>query len=233
LITYFAAQTGVRMKIYCISGLGGDHRVFRYVRAPEGYEIVAIDWIRPERKEALADYAIRLGGHIDNHHPFILVGLSLGGIMAVEIAKRLSPVCTIIISSIPLSVQLPWYYKAAHKVNLDRVVPGSFFKLAAMAKRLFSRESGENKRLVLQMIRAGDSRFIKWAMHAVMKWENKIVPAPLWHIHGSRDEIFPIYCTHPTHIIRKGGHLLVMSHPEEISRILKEVIFISVAGNRG
>lgn len=213
------------MNIYCISGLGGDHRLFKHIQAPEGYEIVPVKWIAPKPKESLVDYAMRLGACIDRSQPFILVGLSLGGIMAVELAKRLSPVCTIIISSIPVSTELPGYYKTASKLKLVRIVPSFVFKAAAILKRLYSGESREDKRLVLRMIREGDNRFIKWAMRAVTEWKNEIVPSPLWHIHGTKDEVFPIFRTHPTHIIRKGRHLLLMSHSPEINRILKEIIF--------
>jgi pimeloyl-ACP methyl ester carboxylesterase len=219
------------MNIYCISGLGGDHRLFKHIHAPEGHEIVPVDWIVPGRKEPLADYAMRLGAPIDRSQPFILVGLSLGGIMAVEIAKRLSPVCTILISSIPLSAELPWYYKAASKLKLVRIVPSFVLKAASIGKRLYSGESLEDKRLVIQMIREGNPQFLKWAMQAVLEWENDVTPTPLWHIHGNSDEVFPIYRTHPTHVIPKGRHLLLMSHSSEINSILSEVILKSVAGN--
>jgi pimeloyl-ACP methyl ester carboxylesterase len=218
----------LNMKIYCISGIGGDRRLFKHIRLPEGYEVVPVDWIKPGPKEMLTDYAMRLSVQINAGEPFILLGLSLGGMIAVEIAKRMPPVGTIMISSVPLSVQLPWYFKTARKWSLYNLVPASTFKFAAMLKRIYSRESREDKRLILQMIRQGDNRFIKWAMQAALEWENEIAPTPLWHIHGDRDEVFPIQLTHPTHIIPRAGHFLLMSHSKEINDILEEIILLQL-----
>lgn len=212
------------MKIYCISGIGADHRMFRHILAPEGHELVEIGYITPIEGESLRDYSIRLSAGIDTSEPFALLGLSLGGIICVEIARRLSPVGTIIIGSIPISAQMPGYFKLAGRLHLAQFISPSLLKSAAILKRLFSNESPEDKRVIRKMIRDGNSIFIKWALQAVLEWDNEQPPAPLWHIHGTRDEVFPIGYTKPTHIIRKGGHTLVMSHPAEINRILREAI---------
>ena len=82
------------MTAYFISGIGADYRMFTHIRLPEGYQAVYIHWIPPKKKEPLGAYASRLIAQIDTAEPFVLIGLSLGGIMAVEIAKRYPPVCT-------------------------------------------------------------------------------------------------------------------------------------------
>jgi pimeloyl-ACP methyl ester carboxylesterase len=217
------------MNVYFISGIGGDRRLFNYIQLPEDFHVGYVDWILPEKKENLPDYANRLTEQIDTGQPFILVGASLGGIMAVEIAKRLTPVATILISSIPVSAQLPAYYTAARHLRLARLLPTSFIKGASNFKRLFTREKGADKKLMRQMIRDGDPRFIKWGLNAVLEWRNEEIPQPLWHIHGARDEVFPIRLTHPSHKIPRAGHLLVMSHAEEVNRILREIL-LSLTG---
>ena len=98
------------------------------------------------------DYAVRLSGAIDKSNPFVLVGLSLGGIMAVEIAKGFRPALTIIICFAPLSSQLPFYYRLAGKVNLLWVIPPTFFKVIATLKRLVTRETVEDTKDLLKMI---------------------------------------------------------------------------------
>ncbi|MHA4807538.1 alpha/beta fold hydrolase [Flavitalea flava] len=212
------------MKAYFISGIGADHRFFKYIRLPEGVEMIPINWKYPSPGESLADYAMRLSEQIDTGGPFVLVGLSLGGIMSVEIAKRIPPVCTILISSVPVSAQLPLHFRIAQRLNLLQMIPPTLLKHAAIIKRFISSESQEDKQMIRQMIRDGDNSFIKWAMQAVLEWKNDKIPHPIWHIHGTRDEVFPISLTHPTHIIPKGGHSLVISHPKEINRFLKEIL---------
>jgi hypothetical protein len=78
------------MKAYFISGMAADARVFRHIRLPEGYEPVYLDWIDPVPHESLRSYALRLAERIDKNHPFILLGLSFGGMLGTEIAKKSS-----------------------------------------------------------------------------------------------------------------------------------------------
>ena len=74
------------------------------------------------------------------------------------------------------------------------------------------------------MIRNADSNFVRWAIDALLKWRNEIAPIPLWHIHGSHDGVFPISLIMPTHVIRKGGHNLLMTNKNEINIILSEIL---------
>jgi pimeloyl-ACP methyl ester carboxylesterase len=144
--------------------------------------------------------------------------------MAVEIAKLSSPVATILIGSIPIAAHLPRYFITLGKsFGLLRVLPGSFFKGAARLKRRFTREASMDKMLVLQMIDEADSEFLIWAMKAVLEWRNKELPQPLYHIHGSRDIVFPLMLTRPSHIIPRGGHLVVMTHAEKVNMILRDI----------
>ena len=213
------------MNVYFISGMGADRRLFKNILLPEGFQMNFVEWIRPEDDEPIPAYASRLAAQIDTSHPFMLAGVSLGGIMSVEIAKLFPPVATIIIGSIPVAQDLPRYYHTlGRSLGLLKVLPGSFFKRAASAKRWFTRETKADKRLIWQMIRESDARFLEWAMKAVLKWENKEMPQPLWHIHGTRDIVFPIRLTHPTHRIRRGDHLVIMTRAEEVNAILREVL---------
>ena len=212
------------MKVYFIPGIGADYRLFTHIRLPEGYTPSHIHWIDPFDKEKLSDYAFRLSEQIDRSEPFILVGLSLGGMMAVEIAKRIPPVCTIIISSIPVTTHLPRYFRFAGKLGMGKLIPASFLKAATAAKHALTMYPAANRRLMFDIIRAGDDRFIRWAITAVLEWENKEVPQPFYHIHGTRDEIFPISLTKPTHIVEKGDHMFVVSQPEIVNHLLKEII---------
>ncbi len=212
------------MKVYFIPGIGADYRLFTHIRLPDGYTPSHIQWIDPFDKEKLGDYAFRLSGQIDQSEPFILVGLSLGGMMAVEIAKRLDPTCTIIVSSIPVKAHLPGYFRLAGRLGLGKLISPSFMKAATKAKHALSMRSAANRRLMFDIIRAGDDRFIRWAINAVLEWENEEVPQRFYHIHGTRDEIFPISLTKPTHIAQKGDHNFIVSRPGVLNQILKEII---------
>lgn len=215
------------MKTYFISGIGADYRLFTHIELPQGYETRYVHWILPDKEETLPAYARRLAAQIDTGEPYILVGFSLGGIMATEIAKIFPPLCTILISSVPLSANLPPYYNLADRLRLPKLVSPRLGKFLALIKQRLTIRSREDRKIMEDVIRAGDDRFIAWAIQAVLKWENRTVPQPLFHIHGSWDEVFPVARTRPTYIIPRGGHNLTMSHPDIINGLLRDILTAS------
>jgi pimeloyl-ACP methyl ester carboxylesterase len=212
------------VKVYFISGLAADRRIFKNICLPEGFEPVYLDWIQPQSSESLSGYALRLANKIDQSEKFVLVGMSMGGMIAVEIAKKLHPVLTILISSIPASKHLPPYFRLAARLYLHHLVTIRLMKVAAIAKRFFTTETKEDKEMLKTIIRESDPAFIKWALKAILQWDNAEVPEHLIHIHGSKDEILLIRFTQPTHVIAKAGHMMVMNKASEINEILAEVL---------
>ena len=85
------------MKVYGISGLGADKRVFEKLTLD--LELIPIDWITPYKNERIEDYAKRLSKKIDKKEEFIIIGVSFGGLIATEISKILKSKLTILISS--------------------------------------------------------------------------------------------------------------------------------------
>src|SRR5688572_23680654 len=146
--------------------MGADERAFKHIVIPPPHKMIHLKWISPLKNESLPSYAIRLAEGIDTSEKFSIVGLSLGGMMASEIANHLKPQHTILISSIPVSSHLPVYFKMFGKLKLHRLLPVSFLKRASKIKRLFTNETGEDKKMIRQMILETDDGFIKWSMHA-------------------------------------------------------------------
>ena len=216
------------MKTYFISGMAADSRIFCHIRLPQGYEAVHLEWIKPEKNESLASYALRLAQRIDTSEPFVLIGLSFGGMLASEIAKRYKPAMTVLISSIPISSHLPGYFKVAAKLRLHKVVPVSLLKTAASMKRMFTRETNEDKKLILQAIRESDASLVRWSMDAILKWKNDQMPEPCCHIHGTRDEVLPMRYTNPTHTIKKAGHMLVLTDAGMVNEILTKTLLQTI-----
>jgi pimeloyl-ACP methyl ester carboxylesterase len=208
------------MKVYFISGLAADKRVFKYIQLPTGCESVFLDWIAPEKEETLPSYALRLASNINTSEPFALVGLSFGGMLATEIAKVYKPAVTILISSVPVSKELPGYFRMAGKIGLHKIVPVSLLKGTAITKRFFTREKQADKLMLLDLINESDSDLIRWSVDAILNWQNDVVPQPLWHIHGKSDEILPVRFTNPTHTIPKHGHMMVMTASGMVNDLL-------------
>lgn len=212
------------MRAYFISGLGADSRAFSQLRLPETIEPVYLEWIKPLDNEDLAMYSKRLAAGIDDSQPFMLIGLSMGGMVAVEMSKFLKPEKLIIISSVPTHEWFPKRLKLAGKLKLFAFIPVSWLKSGSMLKRIFFGETPEAKRLIKDMIRDSDPLFIKWALKAISLWKNTSLPPSLTHIHGEKDEIFPIRYCKPDFVIPGGAHLMIVTQANEISRILASLL---------
>ncbi len=212
------------MKVYFISGLAADSRVFKNIILPIGYEAIYLDWIKPQQKETLRAYALRLAAPIDTSEPFSLVGLSMGGMIATEIANEYDPTACILLCSVPTHNHLPAHFKWAYFLRLHKLIPVSVFKKASMLNRDFMPDSLEDKTLLKQIIRESDPAFIRWAIHAILSWKNETIPQPLWQIHGTKDGILPIRFTHPTHRVQDANHLMIMSRAKELNEFLREVL---------
>jgi pimeloyl-ACP methyl ester carboxylesterase len=116
------------MNIYFIPGLGADKKIFRSIRVPQGSKAVYVEWIKPLKNETLQSYSYRLVEQIDTSQPFLVVGLSFGGMLATEIVNRYPAGRMIILSSVASSSDLPFYYRLAGKMKMHKLVPVSLMK---------------------------------------------------------------------------------------------------------
>lgn len=214
------------MKVYLIPGLAADKRVFRHIQLPQGYEACHLEWLPPAKGETLQDYALRMAGQIDHQEDFVLAGLSFGGMLAVEIAKKYPAKKLILIASISHPSQLPGYYRTVYKMGLHRIITPSVLKYGVHMKRYFTAESSEDKRIIREMARDMDHDFIRWAMQAIVHWRTDDQIPEAHHIHGKADGILPHRYTRPTITIDKAGHLMIFDRAAEINRILASLLCI-------
>ncbi len=107
--------------IYCISGFGADERIFAKVDFGAN-DVHFIQWKIPEKHETIESYANRMRQEIKHSNP-ILIGLSFGGMMSVEIAKLISVEKIILVSSVCCRKELPLYMKLTSALNLNRLIP--------------------------------------------------------------------------------------------------------------
>jgi len=209
--------------VYFISGLGVDKRAFQKIQLPHGFEICHIDWISPLHNETLTAYSLRLAEKIDTQKPFILIGLSFGGIVITEIAKKFKPLKSIIISSASSNKQLPWYYKLIGKLGIQKIIPTGLLKIPnPLTFWAFGTTTKEEKELLTQVLKEIDKKYLMWSINAILTWTSEDKPANLFHIHGTADKILPIKFVEPDVIIEGGKHFMILSKADEINEILNE-----------
>lgn len=99
------------MNCYCISGLGAGRDIFDYLQFPENWNVQHLDWLEPEVNEGFHPYVKRLSAGINTDEPFVLTGVSFGGMVAQEMATIVHPEKLILISSIRSAKGLPAFLR--------------------------------------------------------------------------------------------------------------------------
>ena len=210
-------------KVYFISGLGADKRVFSFLDL-SFCEPVYIAWIEPHKKESLESYALRLRKSIPENNP-IIVGISFGGMLATEMAKADPSIKAIIISSIKTAKEFPKYLRAGKYFPFYKWMPGPMMKRSArLIKWVFGKNGKEQKKVYLEIVRDTDTDFVKWAITSILNWKNEEVPKNLVHMHGTADTLLPHRLVKADHLIKGGNHVMPMDSHEEVSALLKELI---------
>lgn len=189
------------------------------------YRIVILEWSPIQKNEPIELYAQRMAHQIpENKQPFILVGVSFGGLIAVEISKIRTCARTIIISSMKTINELPGYLRFLGKLNVHQYLPLHWVKkLPWFFAWVFGAKTDLEKRLLSGIIRDTNMDFIKWAFTAIVHWQNQQRVANLIHLHSNQDKIFPLsYITEPD-VVYPGGHLIIFSAASELSLFINQV----------
>jgi pimeloyl-ACP methyl ester carboxylesterase len=211
------------MNAYFISGLGADKRVFQKIKLPDGFNIIHIEWPALKANETLEAHAKRISLQIETDKPFILIGLSFGGMIVTELAKLYSPAAAFIISSVPVKSQFPPYFRLLGRLNIHRLVPAGILKWPnPFSFWLFGTKTKEEKELLKQILKDTEGAYIKWAINAILTWQNMERPGNIIHIHGTMDRILPIRYTRPDIKIEGGKHFMVFSIAGTINQILEK-----------
>lgn len=209
--------------IYILSGLGVDRRVFYKINF-KGLNVTYLDWIAPIPTESISCYARRLSAKITTESP-ILIGLSFGGMVAMEIATIIDVKQVILLASAKEDSELPKLYKLIGTLRLHRFIPTSVLKSHhILSNYFFGISLKEDKMMLKQILQETDAKFLSWAISQIVNWKNKTIPNNLIHIHGSKDRIIPIRNVIPTFIIQRAGHFMTITHAKEIETLIQKIL---------
>ncbi len=207
--------------VYLLSGLGADKRVFDFVDL-SGYNTVHIYWVDPAGCVSIEAYAQKLIDQITTSNP-ILVGVSFGGMVAVELSKLIATEKIILISSAVTIQDIPLRYKVLGALRLNKLVPPTALTQPnSLLFWLFGAQSVHDKNLLRTILRDTDVNFLTWALDKIMHWKNTIVPQNAICIHGTHDKMLPMQNPHYT--INKGGHLMIVNRAKEVSAFVQKAL---------
>lgn len=210
-------------KVYFISGLGADKRVFSFLDL-SFCEPVFIDWITPVKGDTLPSYAWRLRQLIPEKNP-VVAGISLGGMLAAEMGNSDPQVKAIILASNKTSGEFPAYLRLFKYLPLYKAIPGvALKKMQGLYTYAFGVKDPVKKALLYQIIADADTRFIKWAIGAVLHWNSQALTGNIVQIHGTGDKLLPLRYVKPDYTIEGGSHILTFDKHEEVTALLKKLL---------
>ncbi|WP_245957615.1 alpha/beta hydrolase [Niabella yanshanensis] len=215
-----------KRKIYCIPGFGADDKIFTNLSI-DNAELIFINWLKPLPKESYKNYVLRMAEKIQEPAP-VIIGVSFGGMVALEIAKTRPVKQVILVSSIKNTDELPGKWKLIGRLRLNHIFPIQRIqaneRFFAMANKRLGALTKEEQDFANHYRRIIDKEYMIWALNQILNWRNAEVPANVVHIHGDADLIFPIKPLKPTHIIHGGTHMMIMNRAAEISAIINKVV---------
>ena len=211
-------------KVYLIAGLGADTRVYNNIDLSD-HEVTCVDWIIPHQTDTLATYAQKLIFQYHITPNSVVIGNSLGGMIAIEMAKFIPLQKVIQISSIKTVDEAPWYFPLFRWFPVYKIIPGSWYKhLSFFVKFIFGKMSADDAWLFMDMLKKSSPIFLKWAMGAALDWDNKIVPENVFQITGDKDLVFSYKRIKGATIIKGGTHIIIFDKAKQINKLLKEIL---------
>jgi len=222
-------------RLILLPGVGADERLFEPQR--EAFpDCHTPGWLPPEFQphkppESLTHYAGRMAEAIRPlcaaDRTVVIGGVSFGGMVAYEAARLLPVDCVVQMAS----CRSPSGVRALlrHTRSVASVVPEGTLRAAKafspLAVEMLMNLRAKQRRLFVDMFKASDNRFMKWALTSILAWQPSPPPdAPVWQIHGGRDLLLPVRQVNADEVIPEGGHMINITHPAQVNAFIHRAV---------
>ena len=206
------------MDLYLLPGLGADGRLFSRLELP-GHEKHALEWPQMPEGSTLRAYAEVLARRVDAMKPHALIGVSMGGMVAQELAAITHPMKTIIISSWKGPHEMPMHLRLLRGTHAEKLLTPALMKRVLPAVRYqMGLETPEDIALFDAFTAAMPLAQLRIQIAAVLGWEGPDQPVMgLVHIHGDQDRLMPWGAIKGAEVIQGGGHFMVFNRAAEVA----------------
>lgn len=211
--------------VYLFPGQGSDERLFKHLDLPDGYDTVHISYPIPDKREGLDEYALRFVEKIDTCSPYILLGVSLGGMICTELSDTLSPLRTVIISSAKSSRELPGRYTLQRHLRINRILPKGLIKASArVLQGIVEPDRRYDRSTFRDMLKKKDPLYLKRTVDMIVNWERISYWDQIIHLHGDRDHTIPIENVDYDFLLEDGSHMMMITCAWQINLILAHIL---------
>ena len=214
--------------IYLLSGQGSDQRIFQELPWDSSkYDIEYISYPVPLKREGLTAYAHRLSEKIDTSRRYMLIGVSMGGMIASEINAILQPESVIIISSAKCRNELPRRYRIQKSIPVYQLVPKALIKSGAqVAQPIVEPDRKSHKAIFQSMLKAKNKTFMKRSIQMITGWEKECAPSDsnIVHIHGTNDHTLPYRLISDAVKLDGGSHMMTLTSAAQVFQLMQPTI---------
>ncbi|WP_271406494.1 alpha/beta fold hydrolase [Tenacibaculum soleae] len=214
--------------LYFMPGLAASSKIFEYLSLPEKvFEIHFLEWLIPNSiNESIETYAQRMCANIQHKNP-ILIGVSFGGILVQEMSKIIPCKKVIIISSVKSNKELPKRLKLALITKVYKLFPSKIIANIEKYEHYFFNDYLKKRAELYKIyLSVRDPNYLQWAIYNVLHWQQNKELANIIHIHGKKDEVFPIKHIKNSIEIENGTHVMILNKAKKISKLLKKECFL-------
>jgi len=214
-----------KIHVYFMPGLAASSAIFERIKLPEDqFEIHLLEWVIPQEKQSLNDYAMQLSKEV-KHENLILVGVSFGGILVQEMKKFLNPKKVIIISSVKSNKEFPRRMKIAKTTKAYKLIPVTLFEnIENLTKYAFGNYIKQRVKLYEKYLSIRDKNYLNWAIENVILWERTEIDADIIHIQGLEDEVFPVKNIRNFIPVKAGTHIMILNKYKWLNENLPKIM---------
>ncbi|TWT50576.1 hypothetical protein Pla22_33190 [Rubripirellula amarantea] len=207
------------------SGMGADASVFlpQTVAFPN---LIVPEWVVPNDGDDLRSYCVRIADALAVDRPCIVGGASFGGIVALEMTRHINAMACILIGSIRGPHQLPQRIRILRPFSAAlNITPLTLLQKSAALSAVAARSAGAKHLAgITRQFSRADADVLRWSARQILSWDSSYEDVDVRHIHGDRDNVFPISCVEPDEVVAGGGHVISMTHGSQVNEFLRKHI---------
>lgn len=214
------------MNVYFVSGMSAScSAAFDGLELPIEFEKKYIEWFVPKSNQSMDEYVEDMILSIDQSQPYTLVGYSLGGVIVLEMNKKLNPIKTIIIASAKNREEVTPLLQYIEKKRLENNLTTQGVEIDDFTIDIFTQLVYKvTYDAVKEFLSCTDPTYMRWAISQFFEWKPLANYTNLYHIHGTQDQLFPTGHFNTDYVVDGGDHLMINKRTREINTILNEIL---------
>ncbi len=211
--------------VYLMPGMAANPSIFKHIELPqEQFEQHLLSWFVPKKGMTLSAYAEEMSKQIVHKNP-VLIGVSFGGMLVQEMAKYINTKKVILVSSVKHESELPKRMLFAKYTKVHKLLPtGLVNNVELLAKYAFGETVTKRLELYEEYLSVRDKYYIDWSIDQIVNWKPSYCPECMVHIHGEKDNVFPISNINECIPVKNGTHTMIIHRSKWFNEHLPTII---------